>query len=194
MTTVSDDAVVTVLDILGSEALNDHLVNLTGRCSECGSHIKTQRHSRDCSRYAVLDVWDLHGLRPTKASWRTFRLHHDPKAQPAMWLQRVFHGKRDVEGWDLQRALGADVCTGCGDSLGTAALTRMCQAKHWAHQDVPCARCAGVIDYGSKDKSNPKRLIQARIVKPASAKELGWTVREINAVSNFQPQHWTCRP
>jgi hypothetical protein len=186
-----DDAVVAVLDILGAEALDDYLSASLERCPDCGSHVETQRHSRHCPRYTVPDVWALY--REREPSWASYRLPFDPKALPALWMGRVFGGRLELLGWDLTKALGDGLCTGCGDPLGADALTRACLPRHWGYQDRPCAKCLGLIDYSTKAKTEPKRLIVARIVKPAKAKELGWSVQQTNAVSNYQPQHWTCR-
>jgi hypothetical protein len=190
---VTEDAVRTVLEILGAAALDEHLTSLPGRCTECGSHVETQRHTRDCPSYTVPDVWELHRVSSkAKVSWNAFRLPYDPQAQPYLWLARVFQGKRDKVAWDLQEALGTDICTGCGTHLGEDSLARMCQAMHWEYQDLPCARCHGVIDYVSKDRANTKRLIEARTVKPVRAKAMGWTLAQTNHRSNFRPEHRAC--
>lgn len=43
-----DPAAFVVLDILGSEVLDEYLLDLPNRCSLCGSHPPTQGHTADC--------------------------------------------------------------------------------------------------------------------------------------------------
>jgi hypothetical protein len=65
---------------------------------------------------------------------------------------------------------------------------------------LPCAVCGGPIDYtgpryfvvNGKRIQNPRALVVGHIVSRYAAKRLGWTVVQINALSNSQPECQRC--
>lgn len=62
---------------------------------------------------------------------------------------------------------------------------------YWRAQRQPCARCGGEIDYDTVDRYW-RSLDVGHIVDRATAKALGWTRAEINAITNTQPEHQRC--
>lgn len=66
--------------------------------------------------------------------------------------------------------------------------------RHWRGQQargrtLACARCGGPIArVQGTDKSLDVGHITARVI----AVQLGWSVEEINAISNTQPEHRGC--
>lgn len=64
--------------------------------------------------------------------------------------------------------------------------------RHWKRQRgrLQCARCGGVISRAPG--RGPDRLDVGHIIGVASARGAGWTIEEMNAISNTQPEHQKC--
>jgi hypothetical protein len=72
--------------------------------------------------------------------------------------------------------------------------------KYWQAQRLPCARCGHWIDYdgpqyllvNGRRKQNPRYLVVGHKVSVRRATAAGWTVEQINALSNSQPECASC--
>lgn len=72
--------------------------------------------------------------------------------------------------------------------------------QHWQALRLPCARCGGPIDYDGpryltvqgRRRLNPRYLIVGHIVSRYTARQLGWTEQQTNALTNTQPECQTC--
>jgi len=66
--------------------------------------------------------------------------------------------------------------------------------RHWRTQQrrrrLVCARCGDPIAAGRQ--RGPAALDVGHIIGVSVARELGWTIGEMNAVSNTQPEHQRC--
>lgn len=62
--------------------------------------------------------------------------------------------------------------------------------RYWRRQRLPCARCAHPIDYDGP--RGPRSLDVGHVVGRDEARTLGWTRKQINAISNTQPECRTC--
>lgn len=73
--------------------------------------------------------------------------------------------------------------------------------KHWQKARLPCARCKGWIDYDGpatlttrtgRKVQNPRRLVVGHIIAVDIARRHGWTMQQINALTNTQPECQNC--
>jgi hypothetical protein len=68
--------------------------------------------------------------------------------------------------------------------------------QYWQRLRLPCAVCGRAIDYDGpryvNDKQNPRALVVGHKVSRYLAKRLGWNEREINSLSNTQPECQSC--
>ena len=74
-------------------------------------------------------------------------------------------------------------------SLKTEAWRRV--RAHWIARREPCARCGRDIDYDTPVRTW-RSLDVGHVVDRVTARALGWTVAEINDLSNTQPEHQRC--
>ena len=73
---------------------------------------------------------------------------------------------------------------------------------HWQRLRIPhCARCGRWIDYDGpqylldsygRRHQNLRRLVAGHIVSVRKALQLGWTIAQINALTNSQPECQQC--
>src|SRR5215203_164723 len=70
--------------------------------------------------------------------------------------------------------------------------------QYWRTQRLPCAICGAMIMYdgpyylpGTR-RLNPRSLVVGHIVSRHRAKQLGWTERQINALTNTRPECRDC--
>jgi hypothetical protein len=73
--------------------------------------------------------------------------------------------------------------------------------RHWQQRRLPCARCHQPIDYdgprylttndGSR-RLNPRALAVGHKIDRHTARQLGWTIQQINAITNTQPECQDC--
>ena len=68
---------------------------------------------------------------------------------------------------------------------------------HWQRLRRPCARCGKRIDYDGpmrlpSGKYNPDYLVVGHKVDRITAVEAGWTLAQINDLSNTQPECLEC--
>jgi hypothetical protein len=83
----------------------------------------------------------------------------------------------------------------------TKALKSRQHSQHnrdyWKALRLPCARCGGKIDYDSPVRLpgggyNQRALVVGHIVTRVEALERGWSIAEINDLSNTQPECFEC--
>lgn len=71
---------------------------------------------------------------------------------------------------------------------------------YWQALRLPCARCGKPIDYdgpryltiNGQRRQNPRYLVVGHKVDRYTARRLGWTDDQINALSNTQPECQHC--
>jgi hypothetical protein len=68
---------------------------------------------------------------------------------------------------------------------------------HWQQLRLPCARCRRPIDYFGPEffadgRLNPRYLVVGHIVSRTEGAERGWTLSQINDVTNTQPECKEC--
>jgi hypothetical protein len=69
--------------------------------------------------------------------------------------------------------------------------------RYWQRLRLPCARGGCVIDYDGPQylaggQKNPRYLVVGHIVSRTEALARGWTLAQINDLSNTQPECWEC--
>jgi hypothetical protein len=68
--------------------------------------------------------------------------------------------------------------------------------QYWQRLRLPCSVCHRPIDYDGPrfivGWQNPRTLVVGHIVSRHQAKRLGWSVTQINALSNSQPECQEC--
>jgi hypothetical protein len=99
-----EEAVATVLDLLGGPKLDSYLAGLPGRCSECGYDIVSQGH-RPGPRY----FWGM-------APWQD--ADQDPAVGCSQWIPPKVAGVRPGH------------CEVCGEPLAGLGLTEKCRNRH----------------------------------------------------------------
>jgi hypothetical protein len=69
--------------------------------------------------------------------------------------------------------------------------------KYWQALRLPCARCGGRIDYDGppilgNGLHNPRYLVVGHKVSRTEGLAQGWTLAQINDITNTQPECWEC--
>jgi hypothetical protein len=113
-------------------------------------------------------VRDMQDADAAAITWQAYALPYDPAANPQLWLERVFGGKRTAESFDVARALPPDTCTVCGEPTeGPGMLdAKACQLQH-----AVCRGCGRYFtDPGGLLLLTPgRRCRRGRHVKEAGA-------------------------
>ena len=86
------------------------------------------------------------------------------------------------------------------DPLLTTHHWRKVVRPYWQRLRQPCARCGKPIDYdgpryvvvAGKRTLNPRYLVVGHKVDRYTAKRMGWTEQQINAIANSQPECQSC--
>lgn len=84
-----------------------------------------------------------------------------------------------------------------GTPARTSRKHRDHNRAHWKAKRLPCARRGCTIDYDGPYRlpdgtRNPRYLVVGHIVGVKKALELGWTLDQINDLSNTQPECLQC--
>jgi hypothetical protein len=74
---------------------------------------------------------------------------------------------------------------------------RLHNRRYWQSRRLPCARCGGPIDYFGRQflsdgKANPRYLVVGHKVSRVEAAELGWSLLQVNDLTNTQPECYEC--
>jgi hypothetical protein len=69
--------------------------------------------------------------------------------------------------------------------------------RYWQAVQAPCARCGRKIDYYGPEflgngLRNLRYLVVGHIVSRTEALAQGWSIAQINDLSNTQPECWEC--
>jgi hypothetical protein len=86
------------------------------------------------------------------------------------------------------------------DPLLTTHHWRKVIRPHWQRLRLPCSRCHQPIDYdgpryyliNGKRKLNLRYLVVGHVVDRYTARRMGWSDDQINALSNTQPECQAC--
>jgi hypothetical protein len=77
-----------------------------------------------------------------------------------------------------------------GDPLLSGADWRAIKT-YWRRRRLPCARCGHPINY-DRPQRGPDSLDVGHIIDRDQAKALGWTRKQINSITNTQPECQRC--